>query len=693
MLEKKSLLFDNFIIGLLLSFAGAFLYAFLLYRKEKRWSPLINKILFGLRFLAVFLLAILLCNPLLKKLHNTIEKPYFLIVLDNSLSIPLGTDSTRLLEEELNDVSLFMEKKGFQVLKRTFQNKNIEDFHSVHYNHKVTDYSTLMNEWNTEFENHSLEGVLFASDGIYNTGSSPEYIPFSSKIYTIAIGDTIPKKDIILSQVLSNKIAYKNNLFPLKIEILNQKMEGNSVLKVSHDGKDIKTQEVLFFPHKKLMILDMNFPAEKSGLQEYIISIQPIQGESSVKNNIFKIYIDVLDKKQKVLIAASAPHPDIKAIKYSLEKNENYEITTYIPTINNTIPNGLFDVIIFHNPFENQKKLYPLMEFAKKQKISLWYILGSATRWEEFHATGSIIKVKKIRDDMDYVAPYLYENFSPFLVNNAIKEKVHTYFIPIPVPYIDISTEEKYNTLLYQKIGSITNNKPLWIFSENRIPKQCIFLGENLWMWRMQEFSQTQNAEAFDELVLKTIQYLSIKEDKRPFRVYPLKNEMYDNEVVTFQTEVYNSIYEPIYEKEIILKIKKQEEKEKEYSFTTSPSQTQFMLKALPEGMYFFTAQTEINGKTLTEKGKFFIKPYEKESISLTADFQVLKNVAKNTGGKFYYPSQFSDIKKDLEQIKANPRIFSQEELIPLIDWKWILFIIIGLLSIEWFTRKYLGGY
>lgn len=695
MLDKESIVFDHFAEEIILSLVVSFLYAFLLYRKEKRWSPLLNKILFGLRFSVVFLLALLLCNPLFKKIHNTIEKPYFLFVLDNSLSIPLATDSvkTHLLEKELNDISLFMEKKGFQVLKRTLQNKNIENFHPVAYTHTITDYSTLMSEWNTEFENHHIEGILFASDGIYNAGASPEYIPFPSKIYTVGVGDTIPKKDVILSQVLSNKIVYKNNLFPLKIEILNQEMEGSSVVQIFHDGKEIKTQTVLFVPHKKFSVIEMNLPAQESGLQEYTIFIKPLLGEVSTTNNTSKIYIDVLDKKQKILIAASSPHPDIKAIKSAIEKNENYEITTYIPTIHNTPPDGLFDIMILHNPFENQKKLYTLLEFAKKQKLPLWYILGSNTLWEEFHTAGSIIKIKKIRNDIDYISPHLNENFAPFLLNNTVREKIHTYFIPIAVPYIDIIMEEKYNTLLSQKIGSITNNKPLWLFSEDRIPKQCIFLGENLWMWRIQELAQTQNAEAFDELILKTIQYISTKEDKRPLRVYPLKNEMSDNEIITLQTEVYNSLYEPIYDKEILIKIKKQGEKEKKYSFTTSPSQTQFVLKPLPEGIYFFTAQTEINGKTLTEKGKFVIKTYQKESNSLTADFQVLKNIAHNTGGKFYYPSQFTQIQKDLEQIKSTPHIFSQEELKPLIDWEWILLIALALLSIEWFTRKYLGGY
>jgi hypothetical protein len=44
--------------------------------------------------------------------------------------------------------------------------------------------------------------------------------------------------------------------------------------------------------------------------------------EFTAQNNSRDAYIEVIDGKEKILLLAAAPHPDIKAIKSALEKNE-----------------------------------------------------------------------------------------------------------------------------------------------------------------------------------------------------------------------------------------------------------------------------------------------------------------------------------------------------------------------------------
>ena len=66
-------------------------------------------------------------------------------------------------------------------------------------------------------------------------------------------------------------------------------------------------------------------------MQHYIIDVKPKADEFTTENNYRHAYIDVVEGKEKILIVAQAPHPDIKAIRYALEKNENYELSLFIP--------------------------------------------------------------------------------------------------------------------------------------------------------------------------------------------------------------------------------------------------------------------------------------------------------------------------------------------------------------------------
>jgi len=66
--------------------------------------------------------------------------------------------------------------------------------------------------------------------------------------------------------------------------------------------------------------------------------------------------------------------------------------------------------------------------------------------------------------------------------------------------------------------------------------------------------------------------------------------------------------------------------------------------------------------------------------------------LAQNTGGKLFHKNELDKLEKELmtnELIK--PITYTQKQLNELIDVKWIFFLILGLLSFEWFFRKRSG--
>jgi hypothetical protein len=218
-------------------------------------------------------------------------------------------------------------------------------------------------------------------------------------------------------------------------------------------------------------------------------------------------------------------------------------------------------------------------------------------------------------------------------------------------------------------------------------------VGEGLWRWRLNEFADHGNTEMFDELFSKLIQYLSTQEDRRKFRSFPLQNEFSESEAVVIESQVYNDLFELIYGNTIQLEIRDEKGVITRYSYSTSPGSSRYRIGGLKEGVYRFKASTTLDDKLEEVNGQFLVKSQNLEAQNLTADFGLLRNLSAETGGTFYTADQLSSLTNDLEKTKAASLIHSEETFNQLINLKWVFFLLLILISTEWFLRKYLGSY
>jgi hypothetical protein len=54
---------------------------------------------------------------------------------------------------------------------------------------------------------------------------------------------------------------------------------------------------------------------------------------------------------------------------------------------------------------------------------------------------------------------------------------------------------------------------------------------------------------------------------------------------------------------------------------------------------------------------------------------------------------ELDDLMKELTSKKAQATIHSEEKYEALLNLKWIFFLLLALVSVEWFLRKYFGSY
>jgi hypothetical protein len=201
------------------------------------------------------------------------------------------------------------------------------------------------------------------------------------------------------------------------------------------------------------------------------------------------------------------------------------------------------------------------------------------------------------------------------------------------------------------------------------------------------------NHEVFNGLIGKMVQYLATKEDKRLFRVYA-KDRYNEDQNILIEAEFYNKSLELINEPEVSILIKNSEGAE--FPFTFSQAQNSYILDAgrLPVGDYTYVARTSLNGESFSASGEFVVTALLMEAINTTADHQLLYAMSQSTGGELVYPQELSKLAEMIKSKKEiTPIMYSTKQLSELINMKWIFFLFLALLSIEWFVRKYNGAY
>ena len=690
----QRLLFEHSPYFILMCIAAGVGYAFILYTSNYTWSKRTNQILFALRLIVVSFLAFLLLGPILKLITNEYEKPTWVFLIDSSTSVGEVIDSLGQLKltATLSETKSSIENSGYEVKWKDLAGNDVT---AIKANGPTSDLNRGIQNIINEFEGRNLAGIVLLSDGIYNSGASPLYTPVRVPIYSVGLGDTTERLDLILKNVAFNKVAYQGNKFPLKAQVLMQGIENQEVsVSVLKDGK-VLVNEKKNTGTKSLIDFDFQLDAAEKGIQRYDISVKPFDQESNKRNNAMSIFIEVVDGKKKIVLVAPAPHPDIKALRAVVEKNSNYEFIVHIPGVANAdagyLKPSAAELVIFHQVVDMAGRTLPILNSLSKGSSSILVMIGSQTNLRQLPAHQIPLQFEG-RGQWDEVTPIVNNEFRDFGFSEN-SNGVFSRYPPVQVPFGKFTYPPKANVLLYQQIGSVATDRPLLLSWEEGERKMAVLIGEGLWRWRLNEFADNGNTEMFDELFSKLIQYLSTLEDKRKFRSFPLQNEFSDSEPVVIESQVYNDLFELVHGNTIQLQLRDEQGKVINYSYTTSPGGSRYRIGGLKEGVYRFKASTTLSDKTEEVNGQFLIKAQNVEAQNLTADVGLLRKLSSETGGKFYNAGQLSILASDLEKTKAASLIHSEETFNQLINLKWVFFLLLGLISAEWFLRKYLGSY
>ena len=671
------------------------LYSWVLYSRTAPWPAKLNYLLAFLRFAVVSFLCFLLLGPYIKAVTNTTEKPTIVVALDNSQSVGLYTNKNTLaittqglqkLAESLEDENFKVE---FQTLNLNAAKPNPTE---VKFDNPTTNLDELLGHVQAVYESRNLAGVVLLSDGIINKGKSPTYGNYNFAVYPVAVGDTVAKKDIAISSVLYNKIAYSGNKFPVVAEIQHEGFPGNgATVLLKENGKILERKNITLRKDGQPTRAEFTLTATAPGKKHYEIEALPQKGEFSTLNNTKHAYLDIIKGKLSVLIAAAAPHPDIRAIRAAIQTNDNFETVLYIPGISTFKPDK-YDVAVLHQLPSRLQANNEALNYVRQKNIPALYIIGSQTDLAAYNQLGTGLTINRRGGQTDEVTPMLNASFRKFQIDQTTSTAFEKY-PPADVPFADFSLSPGTEVILLQQVGRVKTTKPLLAAQVKNQKHTATLLAEGIWQWRLTEGAANQNPAIFDKLMVSTIQLLTAQQNKKRLNVYPVQDEYFVTDNIRFEAEVYNAIYERIYGQEIDLRITDEKNKSRSFSFNNGEGFSGLNIGNLPGGVYSYVASTTIEGKTEQDRGQFVVQELQLEALNALADHNLLYQLAQKTGSRLYYPNQLAQLQADILKADYKNIIYPNEKLEDLVNVKWLFFVLLLLVTVEWTLRKYHGSY
>jgi len=670
----------NTILLILLSLGIAFAVSFYQYLYKAKSRSKATLLLAFLRFLSVFALLLLLINPIIsRKTIETIKTP-LPIVIDNSASMAdLKSDKEAFaLFEKLKENSALNEK--FEV--QTYQfDADFLPSDSIDFKGKQSNIDAVAKNLKNIYKNQTFPTILI-SDG--NQTSGEDYVfGFNpdNKVFPLVVGDTTTYLDLRVAQLNVNKYAFHKNKYPVEVFLNYAGTKSlNATFKITQGNTVLNEQTVAFSPSKKSATLNVLLPADKVGLQLLKATVSSKESEKNSYNNTKNFAVEVIDQKTAIALIADMSHPDLGAIKRSVETNAQRKVIIVKPNQINDLKD--YNVLILYQPTVAFKSVF---EKNANAKVNTWIITGNDTDFNFLNQNQSQFAFKMSSQKEDYLA--LFETqFNLFALDNIGFEQ----FPPLENPFGTITANGNLNVLLSSTIRNIPTNQPLLAFSETQGQRSAYLFGENIWKWRADYYLNKKDFVDFDVFLDKTIQFLASDNARKSLVV---NHERFYNsgEAIEITAQYFNKNYELDEKARLTIAVTNTKTKQvKNFDLLRTSNAFQVNLDGLTAGNYKFTVK-ELNSNA-SYSGGFEVLDFDIEKQFVNPDWNKLNQLATQTQGKAYLADQTDALVKQLledDSYKAVQKTIVKKS--PLIDWIWLLVLLAASLASEWFVRKYNG--
>ena len=668
------------IIWILFSLVLSSLFGYFQYYYRVKQPSKINLLLAIIRSLVFFLVLILLVNPSITKNALSSQKTKLSVLVDNSSSIKFfKKDSliTHILESLKNNKRL---NDNFKINYYSFGTTfKLSDTFS--FDEYQTDISVPL-ERISKLQNNTIHPIILISDGNQTIGNDYQYTSINDPVFPIVVGDTSMNNDVRISQINVNRYSFINNKFP--IETILQ-YEGDKPVKlrysIENNGKLIFNKLLNFSEKNNSQILRNYIKASQEGLNFFKSKIEYLKNEKNIVNNSKSFSVEVINKQSQILIVSSFYHPDLGALKKAIESDKQRKVSIKIIG-NDDIQINDYQLIILYQP---TKEFDSLLNQLNSNKSSFFMITGSKTDWSYVNNKSLGIN-KKYINELEKYTPIYNTSFLTFSQKNIGFEN----YPPLSDYFGEVLISIPHQTLLFQNINGYLSQMPLLINSYENNQKKVFLFGEGIWKWRSSSFQSYNTFKYFDRFIGNIIQYASNNKIRDRLDI-DIKSSYNINSEISINAFYVDENYQFDNRATLLFTLlNKNTNQKRTLPFSLSNASYQLNLSSLDPGKYEYIIS--VDGQNISKKGKFVVNDFFVEKQFTRANSDKLDLLAKKTKGELYFEDNYNLLVDRLVNDKKFEIQNRYKEIVSSpINLRWIMILLIFLLSIEWLIRKYMG--
>ena len=513
-------------------------------------------VLIFFRILIIFLLILLIFNPVIeKKGNNEISIPWQIYV-DKSLSIKYHKQPSAVAYKK--GVQHFFDKikeKNIRFESFSFGSviDSITEISKLDLDANSTNLGLIFNKINSDYQ-RNIAGLIIFTDGQINQGYPLEQFYYDSSefpVYTIGLGDTSPMLDVFIRSVDSPPLSVKGQNVNIDVTISsigdidervnvnlfdqNNKLIGSKLINVSGQGEN----EIIRF----------QINPDKIGENNYFVKCSALSEEINIQNNQQKIKLHVMKDLYNIALVTGAPNYNTRLIKKYLRDQGNTKVDHFImnsKNFNQKLKEFLekkYEVIIFdNNPVSSNSEKWESVArvFTKKlisHSSSLFIIPGPEVVLGSLNKYLNIIDMdaKNVDDDAKVKTNWSFEE--PWYSINSIgkDEKplsdLNSYPPQIPAFKLNDKFGDELKTY-YAKYFDDESENPLLVMGEKQQIRYALWNSVNLASLKYM-LSNSDLNYLFDNSMRKIMNWLMKKSDSRELIFRTNKNSYQHGELIS----------------------------------------------------------------------------------------------------------------------------------------------------------------
>ena len=686
------------------------------YRHTVPPIPLGRKyLLIVLRSLSLFLLLLLVLEPILRLVWEESRPPTVAILVDNSKSMTLTDRGGNRAET----VRSLLKSDEFQKLSQVGRTKlfrfaggldALPSPDSLSFSGGGTDISTALKKLQEKSEEENIQAVVLVTDGNYNLGENPlhEAQRLGMLIYPIGVGDSSEQKDVLITKVVTNEIAYAESRVPMDVTVKSSGFNGERVeVSLSEGGKTLGQQFLTLKEGTWEYPIKFSFEPKEEGTKRYTVSVSKLEGELTSANNSKSVFVKVLRSKMKVLLIAGAPSPDVAFIRRALVEDKNVELKALVQKGMADFYQGEFSrsmvgdancIVLVGFPLSNsradvlgalqaeiQQRVKPILLILSRNAdlgklraldVALPFTTGSA-RFDEVSVFVQVSEKQRTHPVMKLNGPSNPWDALPPIYRSGTAFRAKT----------------EAEVLGFAKVQDVVLNEPLLISRNIAGMKSVAVLGYGIWRWKLLTQATDPSNDVLQSFVSNAIRWLTTREEAKQVRISPTKEIFIGGESVEFIGQVYDKTYQPIETAEVRVVAKKENEIFEALLSPLGNGRYEGKLNGLGEGEYQFSGTAISSGERLgEEKGKFSVGAQEIEFQETRMNKPLLEQIAYRSGGKYFDPQSISQLADELRRnTRLTPKEITHASEFELWGLPIILAFIVLFFGLEWFLRKQSG--